>query len=81
MHMNYLGHPILNDELYGGLRKSPDPLLNKLLATSGHQLLHAGTLGFQFSGKDFIFTSPLPEDMKAVKEYLENISFEHITGG
>ncbi|MBR6421185.1 RluA family pseudouridine synthase [bacterium] len=81
MHMNYLGHPILNDELYGGLRKSPDPLLNKLLATSGRQLLHAGTLGFQFSGKDFIFTSPLPEDMKAVKEYLENISFEHITGG
>ena len=75
MHMNYLGHPILNDELYGGLRKSPDPVLNKLLAASGRQLLHAGTLGFTLAGKDFLFTSPVPEDIKAVKEYLENISF------
>ncbi len=75
MHMNYLGHPILNDELYGGLRRSPDPVLNKLLAASGRQLLHAGTLGFTLAGKDFLFTSPVPEDIKAVKEYLENISF------
>lgn len=81
MHMNYLGHPILNDELYGGLRKSPDPVLNKLLAASGRQLLHAGTLGFTLSGKDFIFKTPLPEDMKTVKEYLENISFKQVTGG
>lgn len=81
MHMNYLGHPILNDELYGGLRKSPDPVLNKLLATSGRQLLHAGTLGFKLSGKDFIFKSQLPEDMKTIKEYLENISFKQVIGG
>ena len=81
MHMNYLGHPILNDELYGGLRKSPDPVLNKLLAASGRQLLHAGTLGFTLSGKNFIFRSPLPEDMKTIKEYLENISFKQVIGG
>lgn len=78
MHMNYLGHPILNDELYGGLRKSPDALLNKLLAASGRQLLHAGTLGFTLSGKDFLFKTPIPEDMKTIKEYLENISFKQV---
>ena len=76
MHTNYLGHPILNDELYGGLRKSPDPVLNKLLAISGRQMLHAGTLGFTLSGKDFLFTSHLPEDMETVKRHLENISFD-----
>lgn len=75
MHMNYLGHPILNDELYGGLRKSPDAPLNKLLAGSGRQMLHAGTLGFTLYGRDFLFKSPLPEDMEAVKKHLENISF------
>lgn len=78
MHMNCLGHPILNDELYGGLRKSPDPLLNKLLAASGRQLLHAGTLGFTLSGKDFLFKTPLPEDIKTIKDYLENISFTQV---
>ncbi|MBP5202713.1 RluA family pseudouridine synthase [bacterium] len=75
MHMNYLGHPILNDELYGGSRKSPDPVLNKLLAASGRQLLHAGTLGFTLSGREFLFTSPLAEDIKTIKDHLENISF------
>ena len=81
MHMNYLGHPILNDELYGGSRKSPDAKLNKLLAASGRQLLHAGTLGFTLSGNDFLFKAPLPEDIKTIKEYLENISFKQVAGG
>ena len=74
MHMKHLGHPIINDELYGGLRKSPDAALNKLLAGSGRQLLHAGTLGFNLSGKDFLFKIPLPEDMEKVKDYLFKIS-------
>ena len=78
MHMNYLGHPILNDELYGCLRKSPDAQLNRLLAASGRQLLHAGTLGFTLSGHDFLFKTPIPEDMKTIKEYLENISFKQL---
>ena len=74
MHMKYLGHPILNDELYGGLRKSPDAALNKLLAASGRQLLHAGVLGFSISCGDFLFKSDFPNDMKDIKQYFENIS-------
>jgi 23S rRNA pseudouridine1911/1915/1917 synthase len=81
MHMSFLGHPILNDGLYGGIRKSPDAMLNKLLSTSGRQLLHAGTLGFNLAGKDFLFKTPLPEDIVTIKKYLENISFKQITGG
>ena len=74
MHMKFLGHPILNDELYGGLRKSPDAALNKLLAASGRQLLHAGVLGFSISCGDFVFKSDLPSDMKGIQQYLEMIS-------
>ena len=74
MHMNHLGHPILNDELYGGLRKTPDAALNKLLSASGRQLLHAGTLGFNLSGHDFLFKAGLPDDMKTILQYFEKIS-------
>lgn len=74
MHMKFLGHPILNDELYGGLRKSPDAQLNKLLAASGRQLLHAGVLGFSVSCGDFLFKSDLPSDMKGIQQYFTMIS-------
>lgn len=74
MHMKFMGHPIVNDELYGGLRKSPDSPLNKLLAASGRQLLHAGVLGFSVSCGDFLFKSDLPDDMKGIKEYFAMIS-------
>jgi len=74
MHMKFLGHPIVNDELYGGLRKSPDSPLNKLLAASGRQLLHAGVLGFSISGEDFLFKSDLPDDMNIIRQYFETIS-------
>lgn len=74
MHASYLGHPILNDGLYGGLRKTPDAVLNKLLADSGRQLLHAGTLGFNLFGHDFLFKTELPDDMKRILQYFEKIS-------
>ena len=74
MHMKFLGHPIVNDELYGGLRKSPDAALNRLLAASERQLLHAGVLGFSISCGDFLFKSDMPADMKGVQQYLEMIS-------
>ena len=74
MHMKFLGHPIVNDELYGGLRKSPDARLNKLLASSGRQLLHAGVLGFSISCGDFLFKSDLPDDMKGIQQYFAMIS-------
>jgi len=74
MHMKFLGHPIVNDELYGGLRKAPDAQLNKLLAASGRQLLHAGVLGFSISCGDFMFKSDLPDDMKGIQQYFAMIS-------
>ena len=74
MHMKFLGHPIVNDELYGGLRRSPDAALNKLLAASGRQLLHAGVLGFSVSCGDFLFKSELPNDMERIKQYFLMIS-------
>lgn len=74
MHMSYLGHPIVNDSLYGGIRKTPDAVLNRLFSVSGRQLLHAGRLGFTLFGEKFSFSSDIPDDMKNVISHLESIS-------
>jgi len=74
VHMSHIGHPVLNDTLYGGICKTSDIGLNKLLSLSGRQLLHAGKLGFFVSGKQYCFVSEFPKDFGCVKSYLENIS-------
>ncbi len=55
VHLNYLGHPILGDSVYG--KKASFPRL----------ALHAKDLGFNHptSGEFVKFASPLPEEMKA----------------
>jgi len=73
MHMSHIDHPIVNDELYGGMRKCSDTRLNKLLSQFPRQLLHAGTLGFELFGEKFHFDVDLPDDMKSVIEYMENL--------
>lgn len=62
VHMSYIGHPLLGDELYG-------PAKNKVGAK--RQMLHAKVLGFihPVSGEYLEFESPLPEDMESVLQH------------
>ncbi|MDO4518579.1 MAG: pseudouridine synthase, partial [Bacillota bacterium] len=59
VHMAYIKHPLLGDELYG-------PVKNKLGAK--RQMLHAGVLGFVHptTGEYMEFESPLPDDFESV---------------
>lgn len=61
VHMAFIKHPLLGDELYG-------PSKNK--AGAGRQMLHAGVLGFSHpvTGEYMEFESPLPEDFRKVLE-------------
>ncbi|NWQ41265.1 RluA family pseudouridine synthase [Bacillus sp. EB106-08-02-XG196] len=54
VHMSFIGHPLLGDDLYGGIQT----LINR-------QALHCKKIQFPhpFSGKDMNFTSNLPLDM------------------
>lgn len=63
VHMAYIKHPLLGDELYG-------PAKNRQGAK--RQMLHAQTLGFCHpeDGRYMEFTSPLPEDFVKVLETL-----------
>ncbi len=76
-HMTHLGHPLFNDERYGGdriLRGTQSGTYNNFIrncyALCPRQALHALTLGFRhpLTEEEMDFTAPLPPDMQALLE-------------
>lgn len=74
-HMKSIGHPLFNDERYGGdqlLRGNQSAsyraFIRNCFALCPRQALHARTLGFCHprTGEQLDFTSPLPSDMDAL---------------
>jgi 23S rRNA pseudouridine1911/1915/1917 synthase len=77
VHMEFIGHPVFNDERYGG-----DRILKGTTFTKYKQFvencfklvprhaLHAKTLGFNHprTKKELFFESPLPDDMQQLIE-------------
>ncbi len=77
VHMKYVGHPLFNDETYGGNKILKGTIFNKYkqfvencFEICKRQALHAKTLGFihPVSKQEVLFNSELPEDMSAVIE-------------
>ena len=75
VHMNHIGHPLFNDERYGGSEIRKGTIYAKYRQFIGNcfeicprQALHAKTLGFKHPGtKQWIrFDSELPDDMTAL---------------
>ena len=81
VHMEYIGHPLFNDERYGGDRilkgttfsKSTQFVENCFQQLPRHAL-HARSLGFVHpsTGKYIYFESDLPEDMRTVIDRWRN---------
>jgi 23S rRNA pseudouridine1911/1915/1917 synthase len=80
-HMKFLGHPIFNDEMYGGNKVIKGTVFSKYkqfvdncFKIIPRQALHAKTLGFIHPAtKKFIqFDSELPNDFKEVMEKWEH---------
>ncbi len=72
-HMKHIGHPLFNDERYGGseILRGERTGSYKQFVMNGfkicpRQALHARTLGFVHpsTDKQMDFTSPLPQDME-----------------
>jgi len=84
-HMASIGHPLFNDERYGGeqiLRGTTDNsyrlFIRKCFDTCPRQALHARTLGFSHPHTDkwMDFTSPLPQDMQQLVDLWEEYSHQ-----
>jgi 23S rRNA pseudouridine1911/1915/1917 synthase len=81
VHMQHIGHPIFNDDTYGGDKIVKGTVFTKYkqfvencFAICPRQALHARTLGFihPVTRKELLFISELPEDMKKLIEKWRN---------
>ncbi|MDP4266219.1 MAG: RluA family pseudouridine synthase [Bacteroidota bacterium] len=83
-HFKYIGHPLFNDETYGGdiILKGTNSgkykqFIENCFSLLPRQALHAKSLGFihPINKKPVFFESDLPNDMKAVLEKWERYSY------
>jgi 23S rRNA pseudouridine1911/1915/1917 synthase len=81
VHMKYLGHPLFNDDFYGGDKIVKGTVFNRYkqfvencFMICRRQALHAKTLGFTHpvSNEEMFFDTQLPEDMHLVIEKWRN---------
>ena len=77
VHMKHIGHPLFNDERYGGdqiLRGTQSSSYNAFIrncyAVCPRQALHAWTLGFKHpaTGEEMDFSAEMPADMAQLLE-------------
>lgn len=86
VHMKHIGHPLFNDDFYGGDRIVKGTIFSKYkqfvdncFAICPRQALHAKTLGFTHpsTGEEVFFETPLPDDLSQVIEkwrsYVKNL--------
>jgi 23S rRNA pseudouridine1911/1915/1917 synthase len=83
VHMQYVGHPIVCDALYGdgeavylsSIKKNYNLSKNELEERPllNRLALHAFRLCFTFNNKKFDFEAPLPKDMTALLQQLRKI--------
>jgi len=68
VHLAYVKHPIVGDEVYGGQRKSPPGC--------PRQFLHAERIRFRLPGigEEAEFVAPLPADLRSVLDGLQGES-------
>lgn len=76
VHLAWLKHPVVGDELYGGGRDNSvtDPLLRRQIHKLGRQFLHAESLQFRHprTGATMRFEAPLPPELSAILALLED---------
>jgi len=66
VHAQYVGHPLAGDPKYG------DEEANKRFRAKGlkRMFLHASRMSFDLGGRNYDFSAPLPDDLKA---FLDNL--------
>ena len=66
VHAQYAGHPLAGDPKYG------DEAANKRFRAMGlkRMFLHAARMSFDLDGRNYDFSSPLPDELKAFLDKL-----------
>ncbi len=86
-HMKYIGHPLFNDETYGGSRILKGTTFTKYkqfvkncFTVCPRQALHARTLGFihPTTGEKMLFEAPFPNDMQQLLDKWTNYAVHKV---
>jgi 23S rRNA pseudouridine1911/1915/1917 synthase len=90
VHMKYIGHPLFNDDFYGGdkilkgtIYVKYKQFVDNCFDICQRQALHAKTLGFihPTTGEEMLFDSELAEDMQQViekwRKYASSVGSQH----
>jgi 23S rRNA pseudouridine1911/1915/1917 synthase len=81
VHMKLIGHPVFNDDTYGGdkilkgtVYAKYKQFVDNCFSICPRQALHAKTLGFLHpsTGKEIFFESVMPDDLQSVIEKWRN---------
>jgi 23S rRNA pseudouridine1911/1915/1917 synthase len=80
VHLSAIGHPIVGDATYGGLRKRVPGDLRPLLSLD-RPFLHAGRLVFHHptDGRKMEFEAPLPRDLQLILDQILPEEYERHT--
>src|SRR5688572_13445560 len=80
VHLSEIGHPIVGDAVYGGVRRRVAGDLRPLLALD-RPFLHAGRLAFVHptDGRKMEFEAPLPHDLQLVLDQILPEDYERST--
>lgn len=87
IHMKYIGHPLFNDERYGGneiLKGNKTAKYRQFIENCfeicPRQALHAQTLGFEHpnSWEEMFFETDMPEDMQKLIEKWRNFAHNQL---
>jgi 23S rRNA pseudouridine1911/1915/1917 synthase len=79
VHLSAIGHPIVGDAVYGGLRRRVPGDLRPVLALD-RPFLHAGRLVFHHpaDGRKMEFEAPLPRDLQTVLDHILPEEYERL---
>jgi len=80
VHLSAIGHPIVGDAVYGGLRRRVPGDLRPVLALD-RPFLHAGRLVFHHpaDGRKMVFEAPLPGDLQTLLDQILPEEYERST--
>jgi 23S rRNA pseudouridine1911/1915/1917 synthase len=79
VHFSAIGHPIVGDSVYGGVRRRVPADLRAVMRLE-RPFLHAARLAFAHpaDGRRLEFTAPLPDDLQAVLDGIEQAQEPHV---
>ena len=81
VHLGAIGHPVVGDPVYGGLRRHPLPHL-RIVRRLDRPFLHAARLAFRHprDGRPIVVSCALPDDLQKLVDELRAVTLKRAAG-